>query len=55
MTNAQDVFMQRRSLILHQLVHLVGFTIGIRYDARTYERQVLERQIHIQINKFSTV
>jgi hypothetical protein len=22
-------------------VHLVGFTIGIYYDARTYERQII--------------
>jgi hypothetical protein len=29
-------------------MHLVGFTIGIYYDARTYERQIHVKMIIVQ-------
>jgi hypothetical protein len=33
-----------------KLVHLVGFTIGIYYDAGTYERQKMTNKIHFKVN-----
>jgi hypothetical protein len=28
------------------MVHLVGFTVGMHYDARTYKRQNFFRHLH---------
>jgi len=36
-------------------VHLVGFTIGIYYDARTYERQILNVYCRTSVRSHSSV